>query len=255
MKSNTKKVPGFDEIIFENRNKNYGAYNLRKGYKSTASLSVLCASAFGAILIVILSFKTEEPIERIPSPDNVHQFSKPVDQVVVPPDELKTPDAITKTIANLKPEVTEDSSKVTTYIPTVDDLQKMVQNGIVTDTMKYNEPTEPVIPSDPEPVVFVQEMPEFPGGPAALMKYVAENIVYPSDAQNLNIQGKVILKFVVKADGSVDRIEVFRGIDPSLDNEAVRVVKTLPRFKPGRQSGVAVPVWFMLPVTFRIENN
>jgi protein TonB len=255
MKRNNEKIPEFDEIIFENRNKNYGAYDLRKRYKSTASFSILCASALGAVLIAILSFKPDKSTIKLKPPDAIYKFTKPVDQVVVPPPELKPPDAITKTIANLKPEVTDDTSKITRYIPTAEEIQKTVQNGNVTDTMRYTEITEPVIPPDPEPVIWVQEMPEYPGGPAALLKYIAENIIYPPDAQNINIQGKVILKFVVKADGSVDRVEVLRGVDPSLDNEAIRVVRTLPRFKPGRQSGIAVPVWFTLPVTFKIENN
>jgi protein TonB len=255
MKRNNEKIPEFDEIIFENRNKNYGAYDLRKRYKSAASFSVLCASALGAVLIAILSFKPDKSTIPVIPPETIYKFTKPVDQIVVPPPALKPPDAITKTIANLRPVVTDDSSKATSYIPTADDLQKTVQNGNVNDTTKYVEPPEVIIPTEPEPVIIVQEMPEFPGGSTALLKYVAENIIYPPEAQNLNIQGKVILKFVVKSDGSVDRIEVMRGIDPSLDNEAIRVVMTLPRFKPGRQSGIAVPVWFMLPVTFKIENN
>jgi len=114
---------------------------------------------------------------------------------------------------------------------------------------------ETPIPVEPEPAIVVQEMPEFPRGETELLKFVKDNVTYPAEAQNINIQGKVILKFVVKSDGSVDRIEVIRGIDPSLDNEAIRVVKKLPRFKPGKQGGVAVPVWFLLPVTFRLENN
>jgi len=255
MKRNNEKIPEFDEIIFENRNKNYGAYDLRKRYKSAASFSILCASALGAALIAILSFKPDKSIVIIRPPDTIYQLSKPVEQVVVPRPELKMPETITKTFANLRPEVTDDTSKATGYVPTADDIERMVQNGKVIDTTKYTEITEPIIPPDPEPLIYVAEMPEFPGGPAALLKYVAENTIYPSEAQNLNIQGKVILKFVVKADGTVDRIEVLRSIDPSLDNEAIRVVRTLPRFKPGRQSGIAVPVWFMLPVTFKIENN
>jgi protein TonB len=255
MKRNNEKIPEFDEIIFENRNKNYGAYDLRKRYKSTASFSILCASALGAALIAILSFKPDKSIVIVIPPDHTYQLSKPVEQVEVPKPEVKTPDAITKTIANLRPEVTDDTSKATGYVPTADDIERMVQNGKVIDTAKYTEPPEVIIPVEPEPVIIVQEMPEFPGGQSALLKYVAENLIYPSEAQNLNIQGRVILKFVVKADGSVDRIEILRGIDPVLDNEAIRVVKTLPRFKPGRQSGIAVPVWFMLPVTFKIENN
>jgi protein TonB len=255
MKRNNEKVPEFDEIIFENRNKNYGAYDLRKRYKSAASFSVICASAAVAVLIAILSFKTDKGIVKVKPPDTIYQLSKPIEQVVIPKPEMKTPEAITKTIANLRPEVTDDTSKATRYIPTAEEVQKTVQNGNVIDTAKFTEPQEVIIPTEPEPVIIVQEMPEYPGGPDALLKYVAENLIYPSEAQNVNIQGKVILKFVVKSDGTVGRVEIVRGIDPSLDNEAIRVVKTLPRFKPGRQSGIAVPVWFMLPVTFKIENN
>ena len=78
-----------------------------------------------------------------------------------------------------------------------------------------------------EPFIVVEQMPEYPGGIPELMKYISENISYPQDAINNNIQGRVILKFVVNTDGSVDRIQVIRGIDASLDNEAIRVVKTL----------------------------
>ena len=98
-------------------------------------------------------------------------------------------------------------------------------------------------------------MPEFPGGDMALLKYIHENLIYPSDAQINNVQGRVVLKFVVNGDGSVDRIEVIRSVDPLLDNEAIRVIGRLPKFKPGKQGGVPVPVWFTIPVTFRIENN
>jgi periplasmic protein TonB len=255
MKRNNAKVPEFDEIIFENRNKNYGAYKLRKNNKSVTSLSILGGIAVSAILITALSFKTKEGPVSKDHGDYILKFENNVGQIVVKPPIVKPPAALIKSIANLKPEVTDDTSKVTGYIPTAEEVQNTTQNGSVTDTAKYTEPVETVIPPDPEPVITVQEMPEFPGGPAALLKYVGENLVYPQESQINNIEGKVILKFVVKADGSVDRIEILRSIDPLLDNEAIRVVKTLPRFKPGRQSGIAVPVWFMLPVTFRIQNN
>jgi protein TonB len=98
-------------------------------------------------------------------------------------------------------------------------------------------------------------MPEYPGGIPALMKFVSENLQYPEEAIQSNIQGKVFLKFVVRPDGSTDRIEILRSIDPLLDNEAARVVKMLPKFKPGKQDGVAVPVWFLLPVNFKLENH
>jgi periplasmic protein TonB len=255
MKRNKEKVPEFDEIIFENRNKTYGAYDLRKHYKSAASLSILGGIALSTILIAALAFNTEDGKATTGPPSVVIIMSTPVPADFTPPEDPKPPAAMTNVINNLKPVVSEDTAEISTYIPTNDERQNTVQNGNVNDTTSFVPITEQVIPPDPEPVVVVQEMPEFPGGPAALLKYVGENLNYPADAQNNNIQGKVILKFVVKSDGSVDRIEILRGIDPLLDNEAIRVVKTLPRFKPGRQGGVAVPVWFMLPVTFKIQNN
>jgi protein TonB len=108
---------------------------------------------------------------------------------------------------------------------------------------------------EPEIFVRVEEMPEFPGGIPALMKFISENLVYPQEAVNTNIQGKVFLKFVVNPDGSTGRIEITRGVDPLLDNEAARVVSMLPKFKPGKQRGVAVHVWYTLPVSFKLESN
>jgi periplasmic protein TonB len=254
MKRKNEKVPGFDEIIFENRNKSYGAYDLRKRYKSTTSLSILGGMALGVILVSALSLNTEKGSA---SPGLIIipvAMSAPVTEKVAPA-EIKPRAELTKTIQNLRPEVTEDTTMIVDPIPTADQLNNTVKDGLVTDTVQYTSSTDVVIPPEPDPVVIVQEMPEFPGGNDALMKFVSENLRYPDEASSMGIQGKVILKFVVKSDGSVDRIEILRGIDPALDNEALRVVKTLPKFKPGRQAGVAVPVWFMLPVTFRIATN
>ena len=103
--------------------------------------------------------------------------------------------------------------------------------------------------------ISVEEKPEYPGGDAALFRFISENLNYPSEAERNNVQGRVILQFVVNPDGSVGKIEILRSIDPLLDNEAIRVVKILPKFKPGKQGGVPVKVWFSLPVLFKIEKN
>jgi len=256
MKRKNEKVPEFDEIIFENRNKNYGAYDLRKRNKTTTCFSILFASTLSAILFTALSVTPPKEIIIVRPNGGVYHFSKPVDQVTVAKPEPKPNDAIVNAARNLRPVVTDDTSAVTHSIPITDDLNNTVQNRNVNDTGTFTPAaSDPVIPIEPEPVITVQEMPEFPGGTPALMKFVSDNLKYPEEASSIGIQGKVILKFVVRSDGSVDRIEIIRGIDPALDNEAVRVVKTLPKFKPGRQAGIAVPVWFMLPVTFRIETR
>jgi protein TonB len=168
---------------------------------------------------------------------------------------VKPPSDITNVIKNLKPVVTDDTTEITKFIPTTDELINSVTDGNVDDTVKFIEPADPVLPPDNTPRIIVEEMPEFPGGNSELLKFIGENLNYPADAQDNNVQGRVTLKFVVNRDGSVDRIEIIRGVDPSLDNEAIRVIKSLPRFKPGKQDGVPVPVWFSIPVVFQLRVN
>lgn len=102
--------------------------------------------------------------------------------------------------------------------------------------------------------VVVEEQPEFPNGNAAMMKFLSDNIRYPVIAQENGIQGRVICNFVVERDGSITDVQVVRGVDPSLDKEAVRVIQQMPRWKPGKQRGSAVRVRFTLPVVFRLQN-
>jgi periplasmic protein TonB len=254
MKRKNEMVPDFDEIIFENRNKTYGAYSLRKYYKSAASLSILGGIAFSVLFITILALTTKKSIAEAGPIVVVIAKLDPLIPKVIPPAIPKAPSIINNNLKNLKPEVTNDSTQVTAYIPTPDDLGK-IENKPPDDSIPFIENTDPVVPVENKPFVKVEEMPEFPGGIPALMKFVGDNLNYPQEAQRNNIQGKVFLQFVVNADGSSDRIEVTRGVDPILDNEAVRVIKMLPKFKPGKQGGVPVPVWFTLPVTFKLENN
>ena len=97
------------------------------------------------------------------------------------------------------------------------------------------------------------EMPSFPGGQAALMSYLNRHIEYPVVAQENGVQGRVIISFVVEADGRIDEAEVARSVDPSLDREALRVVKSMPKWIPGKQNGECVRVRYSVPVVFRLE--
>ena len=117
-------------------------------------------------------------------------------------------------------------------------------------------PVEAPEEEEEEEVVFVvvESMPEFPGGQQALFKYLGDNVKYPVIAQENGIQGRVICQFVVNKDGSIVDIEVVRsGGDPSLDKEAVRVIKSMPKWKPGKQRGKPVRVKFTLPVNFKLQ--
>jgi protein TonB len=96
-------------------------------------------------------------------------------------------------------------------------------------------------------------MPMFPGGETALLQYIAEHTQYPEVAKENNVQGKVIVRFCVTSKGGVDKVSILKGVDPELDKEAIRVVQTLPAFKPGKQGGKPVPVWYMVPINFTLK--
>ena len=110
------------------------------------------------------------------------------------------------------------------------------------------------VPAESEnPFVVVEEMPMFPGGDKELLKFIGANTNYPEDAKQQNIQGRVIIRFCVTAKGGISQVSVLKGVSPELDAEGIRVVNTLPEFKPGKQGGKPVPVWYMVPITFTLK--
>lgn len=253
MKRNEKKVPGFDEIIFENRNQEYGAYDLRKRNKSITSWSLLSALTI-SITIVLVIFLKSEPGTASAVPE-VFVIVKLDDFIPVIPDQPvpRLPAQLEKTPQNIAPEVVADTAAVTTFIPITDDVIRNIRDGDVNDTLIYSETPGELIPVEPKVFIWVEEMPQFPGGEAALLEFIGKNTSYPDEAIQNNIEGRIFLKFVVNPDGSVGKIEILKGVDPLLDKEAIRVVGTLPRFRPGKQNGEAVSVWYSVPVLFKIN--
>jgi periplasmic protein TonB len=254
MRKNENKVPEFDDIIFENRNKAYGGYDLRRRYKSVTTLSVLGGVALSTLLMLILSLSSNKEAAAeagksvivIIKPDNLIQEKvKPAEQ------EKPRPEPVQNKYS--PPDVVDDTSIISAPMPSIDDVLRSAKNGSVTeiDTFVYVPAEE--IPAEPEPYYSVEEMPAFPGGEAALLKFIADNTKYPAEAELNNIQGKVILKFAVEPDGSVNRITVLRQTHPLLDEEAVRVIKSLKGWTPGKQNGKPVPVWYVVPVNFKLR--
>lgn len=146
------------------------------------------------------------------------------------------------------------------------EVLNVVEDDVETETLQINSEdndADTVVIAPPvqaeeeeEEVVFVivETMPEFPGGQQALFKYLSENVKYPAIAQENGIQGRVICQFVVNKDGAIVDVEVVRsGGDPSLDKEALRVIKSMPKWKPGKQRGKAVRVKYTVPVNFRLQ--
>ena len=129
-----------------------------------------------------------------------------------------------------------------------------VENGKPVKVLSGTTFTFDITPDDPPSEIFVvvEEMPVFPGGDSALIKYIVSNINYPAEAKEKHIQGRVILRFCITSLGGVEQVTVLRGVEPSLDFEAVRVIKSLPKWQPGKQSGKPVNVWYSVPVTFAL---
>ena len=136
----------------------------------------------------------------------------------------------------------------------VDDIEinaEVEQNEVIEEYVAPEVVDEEVV--EQEIFKIVEEMPSFPGGEAKLMEYVSKNIKYPQIARETGIQGRVFVNFVVEPDGSVSNVTVLRGIGGGCDEEAMRVVKNMPKWKPGKQRGKAVRVQYMLPVNFRLQ--
>ena len=265
------------DLVFEGRNKAYGAYRLRK---STTKRNILAMVAVVLLLIVafiILTVKNfvdeqrakvamtqvaeltnydqpkkkaevkqkkvevepERVVERVKSSI---KFTAPVikkDEEVKPDEELKTQDELMST---------------KTAIGTFDVKGNDDANGEILKAKEViAEPEPPKHEEENKVFDIVEQQPLFHGGPAALMKYLSENTKYPVVAQENGVQGRVTVQFVVEKDGSISDVHVLRGVDPSLDKEAVRVVKSMPRWTPGKQNGITVRVNYRVPVLFRLQ--
>ena len=258
MKRIKEKVPGFDDIIFRDRNKEYGAYDLRRRYASTMSISLVAGLLIGASFFLVPYF-AYNPMEYEPG-GRINVIAMPDPDLLTPPappEGPTAPEIPAEAMNNLRlvpPEVVIDELASGEGVMAADQLNQIISDGAATEVFPGDiTAADPVTPVEPEPYVIVQEMPSFPGGKDALMRYIMENVVYPPDAAANGIQGTVLLRFVVSSTGDVTRVEVTRSANPLLDTEALRVISTLPRWKPGKQDGNPVPVWFSVPVIFELR--
>ncbi len=264
------------EMVFEGRNKEYGAYRLRKnaGKRNLYSLITIFIAAlaiWGGISLVKFvesrtksvaqtsvaelsalnqpkkkaevkqqKVKLEQPEKVVERVKSSVKFTAPVikkDDEVKPEDELKTQEELMST---------------KTAIGALDVKGNDDANG---EVLKIKEAVAQPEPKPEVEKVFdvVEQMPSFPGGPSALMEWLSNNVKYPVVAQENGVQGRVVVSFVVERDGSITDVKVVRGVDPSLDKEASRVVRAMPRWIPGKQNGSAVRVKYNVPVAFRLQ--
>lgn len=259
-------------LVFENKNKDYGAYRLRlsSGKRHATAmlfiiiLAVLVISGTYIMKMVSESMKQKDvmaevttltklpPAEKKENNENVKKIE------TAPPPPLKSSIKFTPPVIKKDEEVNDEDE-----IKSQEELLAVktgisVKDVVGTDEVHGKDISEvrevaQEAPKEEEPFLLVEQMPQFPGGEKAMMNFINKNIVYPPIVLENGIQGKVVVRFVVSKTGSIEKVEVLKSIDPECSKEAVRVIKMMPKWIPGKQNGTPVPVYFILPVIFRLE--
>lgn len=266
-----------DDIVFANRHKAYGAYDLRTSYRKFSTRALLIGSA-----VALLGIFAPRIIDAIAPKEAPEQFMQEVDLMKLPPPPIDKnepppppppPVEVPKvnTVKFLPPEVKPDQEvPEETPPPAVEELKEAVaadktQEGdpnaeeVIAAPEESAGPTKAEVvveapaPKDDEVFTVVEQNPEFVGGNSAMYAWLGKNIKYPAAAQRANISGKVFVSFTVNTDGSITDAQVLKGLGFGTDEEAIRVVKSMPKWKPGKQSGRAVRVKYNLPISFQLE--
>lgn len=260
-----------NDIVFENRNKSYGAYDLRKGYGQTVQRSVLMGVAF--FLLLVMFPKLYAKLVPDPKPDDIAYIveANPVDikmeELPKPPArEEAVPEA--KTIRSVTPEVLpDDMVEVENLPPVLEDLQAAQPSTETVDGVENLTTIVPPVENVPtaktesagvevkkeETFISVEQSPQYNGGNEAMAAFLRKNLKYPRPASQAGIQGKVYVQFTVGSDGKIENAAAIKGIGFGCDEEAVRVVKMMKDWMPGKQAGVPVRVKFTLPIAFQLD--
>lgn len=264
------------ELVFEGRNQAYGAYQLRKetGARNIKSIIVMIVTFLVAALIMVANAvyeniqknkveNTEEvELSKLAEKKEAKVERKAPVKVEAPKEveKVKSSVAFTAPVIKKDEEVPDESlmksqdelAQSTTAIGAFDVKGNDEAEGEVLKAKEVIKTEEPPVE---ETKVFdvVEQMPSFPGGQQALFEYLSNHIKYPAIAEENGVQGRVVCTFVVERDGSITDVKVVKSVDPSLDREAMRVIKSMPHWIPGKQNGSAVRVKFTCPVTFRLQ--
>ena len=274
--------PTWVDMVFAGKNKEYGAYQLRKGtsgrnIKSLLILVIAAALVGGFLAWKVIEQKQAEEQQAYMEAMELAKLQKQAEKEKKKPEKVQPKVEMKKEIPVARetqkftaPVIKKDELvKEENQVKQMDQLDAKVAVGTKDEEGVKDRTVEavrsdiavaaPPPPPAPKPEVsnkvfdVVEEMPSFPGGQAALMSFLSSNIKYPVVAQENGVQGRVIVGFVVERDGSITDVKVMRSVDPSLDREAQRVVKAMPRWKPGKQNGSAVRVKYTVPVVFRLQ--
>ena len=274
--------PKWVDMVFAGKNKEYGAYQLRKGTSGRNIKALLILVIAAALVGGFLAWKVIEQKQAEEQQAYMEAMELAKLQQQAKKEEKKKEQVKPKVEMKKEIPVARETQKFTAPVIKKDELVKEenqvkqmdklddkvavgaedkegVKDRTVEAVRSEIAVAAPPPPPAPKPEVatkvfdVVEEMPSFPGGNAALMSYLNSNTKYPVVAQENGVQGRVIISFVVERDGSISDVKVARSVDPSLDREAQRVVKSMPRWTPGKQNGQTVRVKYTVPVVFRLQ--
>ena len=267
---------GWVDLVFEGKNQAYGAYQLRKDTGKRNLKALITMFVLFAIIaaVVIAKVQIENAIARNVAMETDVELSKLAEKKEAKVEKKEEPkfekvevEKVKSSVKFVPPVIKKDSEvKPEEELKSQEELNKS-NTAIGAFDVKGNDEAagevlkakeviaQPEPPKEEETKVFdvVEQMPSFPGGPSALMQYLSSNIKYPVVAEENGVQGRVVCTFVVERDGSITDVRVVKSVDPSLDKEAVRVVKSMPKWIPGKQNGSAVRVKYTVPVTFKLQ--
>lgn len=265
------------DLVFEGRNQSYGAYKLRKGTAKRNVWALIIVGLAAALLYLGLQLqKMAEANKKVENTQAVQlaklntekKEAKVEKKEIIKQEPEKVVEQVKSSVKFTAPIIKKDSEVKEEDEIKLDEVQKS-DKAVGAFTVEGNDEVggavlkakeEIAAPEPPKHVVeetkiftVVEQMPMYPGGDAALMGYLRDNIKYPTVAAENGVQGRVVVGFVVERDGSITDVNILRGVDPSLDREAMRVVKSMPRWNPGKQNGSAVRVKYQVPVSFRLQ--
>lgn len=254
----------WEDIIFEDRNKAYGAYFLRKSYSKHVVLGAILTFTLFALVFAspyiaeLLKGEEEVVVQETKTVKYTDLAPPPPIQNTPPPPQINIPPPVKTVIKFLPPKVTDKEVVEEEEMPTIEEIK---QNDVGAETVEgtgevvFEEPVAEVAKEEvEEDVVFtvVEQQAEFPGGMEALVKFLQKNVKYPAIARRMGVEGSVFVSFVVDKAGAISDIQIVKGISAECDKEAVRVVGMMPPWKPGKQNGKAVKSRFVLPVKFKL---
>lgn len=265
------------DLVFEGRNQAYGAYKLRKGTAKRNVWALIIVGLAAALLYLGLQLqKMAEANKKVENTQAVElaklntekKEAKVEKKEIIKQEPEKVVEQVKSSVKFTAPIIKKDSEVKEEDEIKLDEVQKS-DKAVGAFTVEGNDEVGGAVlkakddiaaPEPPKHVVeetkiftVVEQMPMYPGGDAALMGYLRDNIKYPTVAAENGVQGRVVVGFVVERDGSITDVNILRGVDPSLDREAMRVVKSMPRWNPGKQNGSAVRVKYQVPVSFRLQ--